>query len=378
MVPGSPGQASAIRSVFVSYSREDAPRVDGLDSLLRGLGLQVFLDRRGIVAGDRWEDALESALSSAHAMVVVWSRHAARSKWVRREYETALQRGVRVVPVSLDDTPLSDALEPIQKANLLPLVNELLALQKQLRAQGVSRAGVREAVRRRLREEGIELDERRLNAILIFTGGTGAGLLSRLLGRSASRLTEGSLTMSGWGVLATAAALLAGGVALAGRMQRSGPSADELAAERAKSQQLQAVIRTQTTQLVDVDQVRIVAQTKVVQRDREIVSLKERLSQCRPPDKDKDKGTRVRQTPPRNVCQKPADCPNGSCVAGACVAGPPPPPPPTKGTKDGPSELPKADPPTSPHPTEAAAKTELPRDPRIRGGAVPNQGPILH
>src|SRR4051812_44386384 len=93
MTPSAEGQAG-IRSVFVSYSRADKPRVEGLADLLRGLGLSVFLDQRSIVAGERWRDSLDRALSSCDALVVVWSRQAARSEWVRKEYETAASRRI--------------------------------------------------------------------------------------------------------------------------------------------------------------------------------------------------------------------------------------------------------------------------------------------
>ena len=50
------------KSVFISYSTADRPRVDGLERLLVLFGHEVFLDYKQLRLGSRWKDEIASAL----------------------------------------------------------------------------------------------------------------------------------------------------------------------------------------------------------------------------------------------------------------------------------------------------------------------------
>ena len=58
--------------VFVSYKREDQPRVLPLVEGLRRAGLSVGWDR-DLPGGARWRQALEDQIDSAACVIVVWS-----------------------------------------------------------------------------------------------------------------------------------------------------------------------------------------------------------------------------------------------------------------------------------------------------------------
>ena len=97
-------------SVFVSYAREDRDWVSVATNLLTAGGAKVFMDVRDIAYGDRWEDVLTKTLHKVERVLVFWSRHAAASEWVAKEWQLALNNGKRLVPVPIDDTPLPDDL----------------------------------------------------------------------------------------------------------------------------------------------------------------------------------------------------------------------------------------------------------------------------
>ena len=141
MLESPPEQATAGQKVFVSYSRADRQRVIGLASLLEAMGHEVFMDQRSILPGRRWKAELEKALASSAVLMVFWTRHAARSQWVRREYETFDESFPErlLVPVLGDTTALPKTLRAHQHADFCPLINELLATVRELEEQALGK-----------------------------------------------------------------------------------------------------------------------------------------------------------------------------------------------------------------------------------------------
>jgi hypothetical protein len=114
--------------VFISYARPDSRWVFVAVSLLRAGGAKVFLDVNDLEYGDRWKEALSRTIAGCQRVLVFWSAAAASSKWVNREWVLALNLQKRVVPVSLDDTPLPPELAQLHG---LPQLTTLLALGEQ-------------------------------------------------------------------------------------------------------------------------------------------------------------------------------------------------------------------------------------------------------
>jgi hypothetical protein len=176
--PPKPNGAKGQR-VFISYSRADRQRVLGLVSLLEGLNHRVFMDERSIRAGRRWRDELEKELNAADVLLVFWTRHAARSDWVRHEYETFDARFPErpLVPVIGDSTPLTKPLQEHQFSDFYSLINELLATVRDLENTGASKRKIRAAVLKRLEEEGIHLPPDKRNRLFGFFGVLGFAML---------------------------------------------------------------------------------------------------------------------------------------------------------------------------------------------------------
>jgi hypothetical protein len=115
--------------IFISYRRSDSQFAAGrlADALVREFGDdRIFRDIEDIEAGADFVETLDRALSECRVMLVVigaqWlelrdsqgrRRLDATGDWVRQEIARALQRGIRVVPVLLEDTEIpSDTALP--------------------------------------------------------------------------------------------------------------------------------------------------------------------------------------------------------------------------------------------------------------------------
>jgi formylglycine-generating enzyme required for sulfatase activity len=88
--------------IFLSYASEDRERVRPLAEALMAEGWTVFWDRK-IPVGKTWDAVLEEELQSARSLLIVWSKHSIKSKWVKAEGYEGLRRELPLFPVSLDE-----------------------------------------------------------------------------------------------------------------------------------------------------------------------------------------------------------------------------------------------------------------------------------
>ena len=107
--------AAIVRRLFVSYAREDQLWAKDTTRTARSYGMEVFLDLTSIRAGADWPEALRQAIERADLVRLGWSKYAAQSEWVRREYTAALQKHSGSLLIDLlDETPLPAELAHIQ------------------------------------------------------------------------------------------------------------------------------------------------------------------------------------------------------------------------------------------------------------------------
>jgi TPR repeat protein len=96
-----------VPDIFISHKVEERPVAARLAKRLIEAGYSVWWDA-SLLAGDRFETEITARLDEARVVIVLWSRLAAQSDWVRAEAETARKRGI-ALPVLIDDVPV-DAL----------------------------------------------------------------------------------------------------------------------------------------------------------------------------------------------------------------------------------------------------------------------------
>ncbi len=125
--------------------------------------------------GIRWRDKVYEGLDQADILLVYWTKHAAGSEWVRKEYEYFHSHypDRLMMPIKGDETSLSALLEEYQYSDFSPLINELLALKRQMQRQGAKQPQIQAAILARVNEAGIEIkpeDRARLLKLFAPTG----------------------------------------------------------------------------------------------------------------------------------------------------------------------------------------------------------------
>lgn len=94
-----------VRSIFASYSSVDRIEVLArLQMLHKLLEVDIFLDVDTLRSGEKWEARLIREINRRDRFFLFWSRNAAASEWVEREWRLALrQRGIDYIePVPLE------------------------------------------------------------------------------------------------------------------------------------------------------------------------------------------------------------------------------------------------------------------------------------
>lgn len=92
----------SLADIFLSYARADQPRIERLAAALQKAGYSVWWDSH-LRSGAQFADDIEAALSEAGRVIVAWSAHAVKSRWVRDEASEATEQN-KLVSLSLDGT----------------------------------------------------------------------------------------------------------------------------------------------------------------------------------------------------------------------------------------------------------------------------------
>jgi hypothetical protein len=103
---------------FVSYAREDSEVVLTLATELRAVGVKLWLDQLDIVAGQRWDRAVEEGLATIQGLIVVLSPAAVASHNVMDEVSYALEEGKPVIPILLRPCAIPFRLRRVQYIDL--------------------------------------------------------------------------------------------------------------------------------------------------------------------------------------------------------------------------------------------------------------------
>lgn len=125
-----------MKHVFISYVREDTPKVEKLVSELKSRGIKVWLDRNDIPVGTRWSDAIRKAIQNGSFFLACFSNqyHKREKTYMNEELTLAIEE-LRLrptdrawfLPLLLDDCEIPDrkigtgeTLADIQYVKLYP------------------------------------------------------------------------------------------------------------------------------------------------------------------------------------------------------------------------------------------------------------------
>src|SRR5687767_11369162 len=98
-------------SVFISYSRREAPFVDVLLDALEDKGVEVWLDYHCLVPGKAWLEQIFSGIDAADVVLLVVSKASMASKNVELEYADALKKQKRIILIIFEAVPLPTAFQ---------------------------------------------------------------------------------------------------------------------------------------------------------------------------------------------------------------------------------------------------------------------------
>ena len=102
--------------IFISYARSTEKESQAVEAALRTLGYEVWRDDE-LPAHRVFAEVIEERLTSAKAVLVLWSKDALASQWVRAEANLARERGT-LVQLSLDGAKPPLPFNQIQCADL--------------------------------------------------------------------------------------------------------------------------------------------------------------------------------------------------------------------------------------------------------------------
>jgi hypothetical protein len=141
--------AKASALAFVSYSRTDFDFAHRLVQDLKAHGASVWLDKMDIIAGERWDSAVEHALTNAPVMLVILSATSVNSTNVMDEVSFALENRKTVIPIISQECAVPFRLRRLQhvdfRANYTEALSELLRALDPQHERPESRPGTAEA-----------------------------------------------------------------------------------------------------------------------------------------------------------------------------------------------------------------------------------------
>lgn len=97
--------------LFISHASDDAKVARALSEGLERLGFRCWLAPRDVQPGAPYGSAIEDAITSSQALILILSSKSNASLHVTREVELAVQREIPVVPYKIDDVAPSGAME---------------------------------------------------------------------------------------------------------------------------------------------------------------------------------------------------------------------------------------------------------------------------
>jgi TIR domain-containing protein len=127
--------------VFISYSTNDKVTADAACARLEAAGIRCWIAPRDITPGKQWGEAIIDAINQCRAIVLIFSESANRSPQIHREVERAVNKGLPVLPMRIEniepDRSLEyfigavhwlDAMTPPLEAHLRRLIEAVTAL----------------------------------------------------------------------------------------------------------------------------------------------------------------------------------------------------------------------------------------------------------
>ena len=97
--------------VFISYAHDDKPTGDAVCATLEAKGIRCWIAPRDVLAGSIYSASIVEAIHGSRVFVLVFSSRSNTSPHVMREVERAVNSGIPILPLRIEDVPLSSSME---------------------------------------------------------------------------------------------------------------------------------------------------------------------------------------------------------------------------------------------------------------------------
>ena len=109
--------------VFVSYSHKDSVLAKKLACDLREAGIRIWIDHRGIVAGEDIVTSIDTVLADATAVIALISSQSLESPWCKQEWSATLNarlggKSISLIPIVVDSCAVGPLLQNLRQLNL--------------------------------------------------------------------------------------------------------------------------------------------------------------------------------------------------------------------------------------------------------------------
>ncbi len=96
---------------FICYASEDEVTAGRVCAELESHGVRCWIAPRDVLPGMDYAQAIIEAIAQSRVIVLIFSEHSNESRFVRSEVERAVAKDVTILPVRVQDVPLSPSLE---------------------------------------------------------------------------------------------------------------------------------------------------------------------------------------------------------------------------------------------------------------------------
>ncbi len=97
--------------VFISHSSKDKIAADSTCAVLESHGIRCWVAPRDIVPSTDWTEAIMEALTGSRIMVLIFSENANQSPQIKREVNRAIDRGIPILPLRIENVMPTGAME---------------------------------------------------------------------------------------------------------------------------------------------------------------------------------------------------------------------------------------------------------------------------
>lgn len=97
--------------VFISHSSKDHEIAERICMELEKKGVICWMAPRDIAPGEEWARAINTAITSSSAFIIIYSKNSAASTQVPKEIGLAGAKNSYIIPYKIDDTKLTDEFE---------------------------------------------------------------------------------------------------------------------------------------------------------------------------------------------------------------------------------------------------------------------------